>query len=127
MTVVGDGSQTRDFTFVSDVTNAFLMAAESTFSGEAMNVGSGNSYSINYLVQLLEGDVVNIPRRPGEPDCTFGDTSKIKKLLAWAPGINFEDGVRIMTDQLDLWKEAPVWDKNSIENATKIWFKCLGD
>src|SRR5207244_634487 len=67
-TVVGDGRQTRDFTFVTDVAGAFIAAAESDVSGQAMNVGSGSHYSVNRLVELLGGDVVHIPKRPGEPD-----------------------------------------------------------
>src|SRR6202011_5786032 len=60
-TVVGDGTQTRDFTFVTDVAKAFLTAAESAVSGEVFNVGSGGAYSVNRLVELLGGDVVHIP------------------------------------------------------------------
>ena len=59
-TVVGDGYQTRDFTFVSDVVSAFLKAAESSVIGEIMNVGSGNTYSVNRLIELLGGDVEEI-------------------------------------------------------------------
>ena len=77
-TVVGDGSQTRDFTFVSDVASAFVATAKSNISGEIMNVGSGHTYAVNRLVELLGGDKTYIPRRPGEPDCTFADTAKIR-------------------------------------------------
>src|SRR5579885_592325 len=84
-TVVGDGTQTRDFTYVTDVARAFLAAAESDVGGEAFNVGSGGTYSVNRLVELLGGPVVHIPKRPGEPDCTFADTRKIRKRLGWAP------------------------------------------
>src|SRR6185295_6220574 len=55
-TVVGDGSQTRDFTFVTDVAEAFVQAAQSQLEGEILNVGSGDTYSINHLVGLLGGD-----------------------------------------------------------------------
>ena len=66
-TVVGDGNQTRDFTFVSDIVNAIISAASSNISGEIINIGSSATYSINRLVELLEGEVVYIPKRPGEP------------------------------------------------------------
>jgi UDP-glucose 4-epimerase len=125
-TVVGDGSQTRDFTYVTDVANAFLMSAKSSVSGEAMNVGSGQRYSVNYLVQLLGGEVLHIPKRPGEPDCTFADTKKIHELLGWFPKVSFEEGVKNMLNVIDLWKDAPIWDRNGIEKATKAWFKYLG-
>ncbi len=124
-TVVGDGKQTRDFTYVTDVAAAFISAAESNVSGEAMNVGSGNHYSVNYLVSLLEGPVVNIPKRPGEPDCTFADTSKILEKLNWRPVVPLEHGVKHMLDCINNWKDAPVWDIDGIEKATKTWFKFL--
>lgn len=125
-TVVGDGKQTRDFTFVTDVAEAFLKAAESQLSGEAMNVGSNNHYSVNRLVELLGGDVVHIPKRPGEPDCTFADVSKIRRLLDWQTKVSFEEGVRRMLQRLEDWRDAPVWDPNSINKATASWFRYLG-
>lgn len=125
-TVVGDGEQTRDFTFVTDVAKACIMASESEMAvGEIMNVGSGNTYSINKLVGLLGGDIEYIPKRPGEPDCTFADTAKIQRILNWSPEVSFEDGVQKMLDNIDYWREAPVWDKSSIEVATRDWFKYL--
>jgi UDP-glucose 4-epimerase len=125
-TVVGDGTQTRDFTYVSDVAAAFVLAAESELSGEAMNVGSGNHYSVNRLVELLGGDVLYIPKRPGEPDCTFADTSKIRKLLGWQPRVSFEEGVARMQECIDDWRDAPVWDPGTINVATQSWFRYLG-
>ena len=124
--VVGDGSQTRDFTFVTDAVDAFVMAAESDVTGEAMNIGSDYTYSVNRLVKLLQGDVMYIPKRPGEPDCTFADTRKIKALLGWQAKTPFEDGVKIMLDNIDYWREAPVWTKDKITKATEGWFKYLG-
>jgi UDP-glucose 4-epimerase len=126
-TIVGDGSQTRDFTFVVDVCKAFLAAAQSNLSGEVMNVGSGNTYSVNELVRLLDGPAVSIPKRPGEPDCTFADITKIMKSLDWVPIVNLENGVKIMLENIHEWKDAPLWDSFKIEMATKSWFKYLGD
>ena len=125
-TVVGDGTQTRDFTFVTDIVNACVMAAGSDLTGEILNVGSGNTYSVNQLVNLLGGQVVHIPRRPGEPDCTFADTAKIRRMLGWQPHVAFEEGVRIMLDNIDYWREAPVWTPETIDGATREWFKHLG-
>jgi UDP-glucose 4-epimerase len=125
-TVVGDGKQTRDFTFVTDVAEAFLRAAESPSSGEVINVGSGNHYSVNRLVELLGGDVVHIPKRPGEPDCTFADIGKIRHLLGWEARVSFEDGVRRMLERVEDWRDAPVWDPASIGHATASWFRYLG-
>ncbi len=88
--MVGDGEQTRDFTFVTDIATAFLAAANSNVTDEVMNVGSGGTYSITRLVQLLGGEVVHLPKRPGEPDSTFADTTRIRKLLGWKPVVDFE-------------------------------------
>lgn len=125
-TVVGDGTQTRDFTFVTDVVEAFILAAKSKLRNEVFNVGSGNHYSVNKLIELLGGGrVVHLPKRPGEPDCTFADISKIVRRLGWKPKVSFEKGVKFMLDNIDYWKDAPVWDKKSIAKATKDWFRYL--
>ena len=124
-TVVGDGTQSRDFTFVTDVVNALVMAAESDVSNEVMNVGSGNTYSVNRLVELLGGNVVYIPKRPGEPDCTQADISKIKKMLGWEPKVSFEEGIKTVLEHIDWWKEAPVWTPETIREATEEWFRYL--
>jgi len=116
-TVVGDGLQTRDFTYAGDVASAFLAAAESDRRDEIFNVGSGNTYSVKRLVELLNGPVTFIPKRPGEPDCTFADTARIRKELKWKPEVSFEKG--------DYWKTAPVWTPESINEATKDWFHFL--
>ena len=126
-TVVGDGKQTRDFTFVTDVADAFILAAESDLNGEFLNVGSGNTYSVNRLVELLDGDVEYIPKRPGEPNCTFADVSKIERLRGWKAKVPFEKGVQKMIEKIENWKTAPVWNSNSIQDATASWFKFLGD
>ena len=126
-TVVGDGTQTRDFTFVTDVADAFVTAARSNISGEIFNVGSDNTYSVNRLIELLGGDKINIPKRPGEPDCTFADISKIRRLLRWAPKVRFEDGVATMLTSIDQWKDAPLWTVDRIASATKDWFRYLAD
>ena len=125
-TVVGDGAQTRDFTYVTDVAAAFLRAAESDVSGEAMNVGSGTHVSINRLVELLGGPVEYIPKRPGEPDCTFADTAKINRLLGWEAEVPFEEGVKKMLGNIADWKDAPVWNPSTIGEATDAWFRYLG-
>ncbi len=125
-TVVGDGNQTRDFTFVTDVVDAIMCAAQSQHVGEVFNVGSGTSHSVNELVELLQGEVVYIPKRPSEPDVTLADTMKIKSQLQWNPIVSFEQGVQIMLDNIDYWRNAPVWDDKSIAKATKEWFSHLG-
>ena len=125
-TVVGDGKQTRDFTFVTDVVNAGVMAAESELKNEVFNVGSGRPVSVNRLVELLGGEAIHIPKRPGEPDCTHADISKIERLLGWRPQVTIEEGVKILLEKIDYWRQAPVWTPQSIEAATRAWFAHLG-
>ncbi|SFV50916.1 UDP-glucose 4-epimerase [hydrothermal vent metagenome] len=127
LTIVGDGEQTRDFTYVTDIVDACYSAAISDITDEIFNVGSDNTYSINYLADLLGGEKQYIPKRPGEPDSTYADISKIKEMLGWTPKVSFPDGVQIMLENIEQWREAPVWDESSIKEATKEWFDCLGD
>ena len=122
---MGDGNQTRDFTFVSDVVSAIVTAAKSDISREIINIGSNNTYSINRLVELLGGEVIYIPKRPGEPDCTWADITKATQLLNWKPKVSLEKGVEILLNDMDYWADAPVWDKKSIAKATEQWFKYL--
>jgi UDP-glucose 4-epimerase len=124
-TVVGDGTQTRDFTYVTDVAAAVQCAAESELSGEILNVGSGGTYSVNELVAQLGGDVTYVPKRPGEPDCTFADVRKIEELLGWKASVPFADGVRTMLEHAEDWRDAPVWEPASIAEATRDWFRFL--
>lgn len=127
LTIVGDGEQTRDFTFVSDAVDAILTAAKSDKSGRIYNVGSDRPVSVNLLVKLLNPKgTVHIPKRPGEPDCTFADTAAIKRDLGWKAKVTFEEGVKIMLDNIDYWRDAPVWTPDSIAKATSDWFKYLG-
>jgi len=126
-TVVGDGSQTRDFVYVTDVAEAFWLAAETERSGRLYNAGAGNPQSVNRLVELLGGSVVRIPKRPGEPDCTWADISRIQRELGWAPRVPFAEGVARMLGNIDYWREAPLWDAQSISKATESWFKYLGE
>jgi len=126
-TVVGDGEQSRDFLYASDVARAFLAAAETPISGEVWNLGAGNPQSVNSLVDLIGGEKVHIPKRPGEPDCTWADITKIQRDLNWAPQIPFEEGVQRMLDDIEVWNDAPLWEPDSIAKATETWFQYLGE
>jgi len=126
-TVVGDGTQTRDFVYATDVAAAFLRAAETERTGEVWNVGAGNPQSVNRLVELLGGEVVHLPKRPSEPDCTWADIGKITRELGWKPVVSFEEGVGRVLAEIDYWREAPLWDAASVAAATKVWFDVLSE
>tara|TARA_R110002167_G_scaffold249937_2_gene456083 strand:+ start:219 stop:1238 length:1020 start_codon:yes stop_codon:yes gene_type:complete len=128
LTIVGDGEQTRDFTYVGDIADAVVAAAGSDVDGEVFNVGTGASVSINRLVELLgAAEAVHIPKRPGEPDCTCADVSRIRARLGWQSAVPIEDGVRIMLENIDYWRDAPVWTSDRIAEATTDWFRYLGN
>ena len=126
-TIVGDGSQTRDFTFVSDVVNAMIAALKTNYKNKIYNVGSSKSISINKIVKILGGNKIYIPKRPGEPNCTFADIKKIKKELNWQPKININKGINIMLNNIVYWKNAPKWTPEKIKISTKNWFKFLNE
>jgi UDP-glucose 4-epimerase len=126
-TVVGDGSQRRDFLYASDIAEAFLLAAETPRVGEVYNLGASNPQSVNRLVELLGGDVVYIEKRPGEPDCTWADIGKITRELGWNQKVSFEAGVARILEHIEYWREAPLWDPQSIKSATRTWFEMLSD
>lgn len=124
-TVVGDGTQTRDFLYATDVASAFYLAAETERTGEIYNLGAGNPQSVNRLVALLGGSVMHIPKRPGEPDCTWAEIAKIKSHLGWAQKVSFEAGVGRILDNIEYWRNAPLWEPETIAKATKTWFNTL--
>ena len=125
LTIVGNGKQTRDFIYVKDVAKAFLKSSQMKKSGEIINIGSGKETSVNYIANMISNKKVYIPKRPGEPDRSKADITKAKKLLKWKPKISIKDGVSELLSNIDKWKNAPVWNKKSISNATKVWFKYL--
>ncbi len=125
LTVVGDGSQKRDFLHVKDVARAFLKVYEQKTDDYIFNVGAGNPRTIIELIKLLNSEFEFIPKRPGEPDVTWADISKINNQTGWSPIITFEDGITEMLDHINEWQDAPLWDKSNIAEATKTWFDYL--
>jgi UDP-glucose 4-epimerase len=124
-TVVGDGNQSRDFTYVSDVVKAFVLAAKSKLFNKIYNVGSNKMVKINKIISYLGGEHIKIPKRPGEPDITYADISLIQKELKWKPEVDIKEGIKIILKNITYWKKAPVWSAKSIKKATKNWFKYL--
>ena len=75
----------------------------------------------------MGGPVVHIPKRPGEPDCTWANIDKITRELDWCAEISFEQGVEKMLSDIDAWTDAPLWEPESIAKATEAWFNYLGE
>ena len=88
-------------------------------------MGSGGTYSINRLVELLGGEKMHIPKRSGELDQTFADVSRIEETADWKAKVSFEDGVAQMLTHIENWRDAPVWTPDTIADATAGWFKYL--
>ena len=124
-TVVGEGTQRRDFVYVTDVAEAFRLAAETQKTGEIWNLGAGDPQPIRRLVELIGGPMVYIPKRPGEPDVTWADITKIRRDLDWKLRVPFDKGVAQMMAEIHNWRDAPLWDPDSIKQATKTWFEAL--
>jgi len=109
MTIVGDGEQRRDFTHVSDVVNANILAAVKEFDewqingtkqtiyqfGQIYNVGTGINYSINEIANIIGGEKQFIKPRLGEARITLANNSKIKKELGWNPKINLPEWLKL--------------------------------
>jgi UDP-glucose 4-epimerase len=94
LTITGDGTQTRDFTHVSDIVRANLLAAGSpnVGKGETINIGAGRNVSVNDLAALIGGPSVHVEARL-EPHDTKADNRKARELLGWEPTIKLEEGI----------------------------------
>jgi UDP-glucose 4-epimerase len=97
LTIVGDGTQTRDFTHVKDVVDANLRAMESTKvgKGEVINIGAGKNISVNHLADLVDGG--NAPRTSLPPRIeghdSRADNTRARELLGWGPTVTIEEGI----------------------------------
>jgi UDP-glucose 4-epimerase len=124
-TVVGTGNQKRDFVNAADVALAFKKAVFTKKKNLILNIGSANPKSINYLISLIKGKKIYIPKRPAEPHITFANIKLANKELKWRPLISLKDGIKEVIVNINYWKSAPLWDPKKIYKATKIWFKYL--
>ena len=115
LTIVGNGKQTRDFVFVTDVVEAFFKAAKTNSVGEIFNLGNGKPIQIKYLANLIGGKKIFLPNRPGEPRKSEANIKKIRSKLNWYPKVNFDDGVKIMLQNINDWKKAPLWTKKKLK------------
>ena len=97
LTVVGDGTQRRDFTHVDDIVTALVKLAGQEWSCEIISLGTGSNYSILDLVEIFESEKIHLPARPGEAKNTLADTSIAENLLGWKSSINLEDYIKRRT------------------------------
>jgi UDP-glucose 4-epimerase len=125
LTIVGDGSQERDFIYVTDVAEAFYRAATSNVSGRIWNLGSGKPIKVRQLVSLIDDNVVYIPDRPGEPKVTHADITNICRDLDFKPKILIEEGIQSILDNINDYKSQTIWTPSKIEKVTTNWFKNL--
>jgi len=95
LTIFGDGNQTRAFCYIDDVIEANILAMKSKKikGGEVINVGSPESWSVNYLADLIGGEKIYLPPRKGDPLHTRADINLAKKILGWKPRVGFKEGV----------------------------------
>jgi len=95
LTVVGDGSQRRDFTHISDVIEANILASEVSHGfGEVYNIGYGSNYSIIDIANMISNDIKFIPPRIGEVQETLASNLKFKSLTGWTPKISLMDWIQ---------------------------------
>jgi UDP-glucose 4-epimerase len=98
LTIVGDGEQLRDFTHISDVVSANILAAtvevDDSSYGKLYNVGNGVNYSINEIANLISDNQTNIPQRIGESRVTLADNAKLKETFGWSPKVNLMDWIK---------------------------------
>lgn len=126
LTIVGNGKQTRDFIHVSDLVEAIYMTSiKKNLKGMIFNLGSGKETTVNHIARIIGGKRINVPKRPGEPDRSQADITKIKRELGWRPKTSIETGVKELLRNINNWSDAPVWTSKLITKATKTWFKFL--
>jgi len=125
LTVVGDGNQTRDFTFVSDICQGLYKSALHGKPGSVYNLGSGMPRSVLDMANLISSNIIFIPERPGEPQATFADISKAETILGYRPVVNLEDGIELVKAKTDNSSNIKGWSEADIMAATSAWFKHL--
>jgi UDP-glucose 4-epimerase len=102
-TIFGDGTQSRDFTYIENVVSANLLAAKASaaqVNGEVFNIATGTRFDLNQTFQLLKkiisfrGEVKYAPERAGDVKHSLADLSRTEKQLGYKPLVNFEEGLR---------------------------------
>jgi UDP-glucose 4-epimerase len=124
LTIVGDGTQMRDFVWIEDVVEAFILAAQSKVTG-VFNIGNGAPVGVGYLAHLIGGPTVHVPARGGEPQTTWADVTQAGTGLQWKPRTGIHGGMEQLLKDLTPWKTAPVWTPDAIAKATESWHRHL--
>jgi UDP-glucose 4-epimerase len=125
LTIIGDGTQTRDFLFIHDLLDAIYKAWKNGKKGEVYNIASGSEISVLNIANILKHKIIFIPKRPGEPNRLLADIYKAKTHLNWKPKTKILDGINQMLRNISNWKKAPIWTPSKIKQQTKNWFKYL--
>ena len=98
LTIVGDGTQRRDFIYVGDVAKANLIAAEATldkkYFGQVFNIGSGINYSVQEIADAISDNQTYIPKREGEMETTWSNIEKASEILGWKPEIDVLEWIK---------------------------------
>lgn len=123
LTIIGNGEQSRDFIYVDDVVEAFILAAQ--HGKGIINVGTGKPTSINRIAEIVGGPKTHIPERSGEPHSIYADITRLKA-LGWKESVSIEQGIEKMLANIDYWKNAKIWEPENIAKETEMWEKCLG-
>jgi len=115
ITIFGDGTQSRDFTFVQDTVNANILATRSKIAGEILNIGSGKRITINDLIKEIEkitgieAEINYIEKQKGDPEDTWADTSRVQQLLGWKAETELSKGlekqITWIIEQEQNWKK----------------------
>ncbi len=121
LTIVGDGTQGRDFVHARDVARAFHMAAITPMHGQIWNVGSGQTQTIDHIAALIGGPTVRIPERHGDPHTARADITRIQRDLGWYPKVFFAEGLAELLADTAAWRDAPVWLPDVMERETAQW------
>ena len=98
LTIVGDGTQRRDFIYVGDVAKANLIAAEATldkkYFGQVFNIGSGINYSVQEIADAISDNQTYIPKRDGEMETTWSNIEKASEILSWKPEVDVLEWIK---------------------------------
>ncbi len=121
LTIVGDGTQGRDFVHARDVAAAFHLAATTPIHGQIWNVGSGETQTIDHIADLIGGPTVRIPERHGDPHTARADIRKIQRDLGWRPQVEFGVGLAELLADTAAWRDAPVWLPDVMVRETAQW------